>query len=169
MTWRSFIRCATRYTYSTSARSSPMARRMRSRRTRRSSRHTWEATMTTLLEVENLHASYGAIQALRGITFQLSKGQVVSLIGANGAGKSTTLNTISGLLKPTAGRVRFQGQDITGWRADIVAAQGLVQVPEGRRIIATMTVHENLVIGTHLRRTANLKDQLDRIYQRFPR
>jgi len=125
--------------------------------------------MTTLLEVENLHASYGAIQALRGITFQLSKGQVVSLIGANGAGKSTTLNTISGLLKPTAGRVRFQGQDITGWRADIVAAQGLVQVPEGRRIIATMTVHENLVIGTHLRRTANLKDQLDRIYQRFPR
>jgi branched-chain amino acid transport system ATP-binding protein len=125
--------------------------------------------MTALLEVENLHASYGAIQALRGITFQLSKGQVVSLIGANGAGKSTTLNAISGLLKPTAGRVRFQGQDITGWRADLVAAQGLVQVPEGRRIIATMTVHENLIIGTHLRRTANLKDQLDLIYQRFPR
>src|SRR5690606_41335812 len=110
MTWRSFIRCATRYTYSTSARSSPMARRIRSRRTRRSSRHTVEATMTTLLEVENLHASYGAIQALQRITFLLSKGQVISLIGANGAGKCTPLNNICGLLESIAGRVRLHGQ-----------------------------------------------------------
>lgn len=125
--------------------------------------------MMALLEVRDLHASYGAIRALRGISFELSEGQVVSLIGANGAGKSTTLNTISGLLKPTSGRIRFQGEDITGWRPDRVAARGLVQVPEGRQIIATMTVRENLVIGTHLRRTDNLEQQLGRIYDRFPR
>jgi branched-chain amino acid transport system ATP-binding protein len=125
--------------------------------------------MTTLLEVHDLHASYGAIQALRGLNFQLSPGQVVSLIGANGAGKSTTLNTISGLLKPTRGRVQFQGRDITGWRADRVAALGLVQVPEGRQILATMTVRENLIIGAHLRRSGDLETEIGRIYARFPR
>ena len=87
-----------------------------------------------------MQTSYGAIKALRGLSFQVEQGQVVSLIGANGAGKSTTLNTISGLLKPTGGRVIFDGHDITGWRADRVTALGLIQVPEGRQIIAPMTV-----------------------------
>ena len=119
-----------------------------------------------LLEVHDLHAGYGAIQALRGLSFQVEQGQVVSLIGANGAGKSTTLNTISGLLKPTGGRVIFDGHDITGWRADRVTALGLIQVPEGRQIIAPMTVYENLIIGA---RDATMQPDLDEIYARFPR
>ncbi len=125
--------------------------------------------MTRQLDVQDLHVSYGAIQALRGISFHLDEGQVISLIGANGAGKSTTLNAISGLLKPTSGRIRFREQDVTGWRADRVAALGLVQVPEGRQIIATMTVHENLTIGAHLHRGPDTEQRLDAIYQRFPR
>lgn len=116
-----------------------------------------------LLEVTDLHAGYGAIQALRGLSFAVEPGQVVSLIGANGAGKSTTLNTISGLLKPTRGRVVFDGKIITGWRADRVTALGLVQVPEGRQVIAPMTVYENLIIG------ARDLGELDDIYARFPR
>ncbi len=116
-----------------------------------------------LLEIHDLHASYGAIKALRGLSFSVEQGQVVSLIGANGAGKSTTLNTISGLLKPTSGRVIFDGQDITGWRADRVTALGLIQVPEGRQVIATMTVYENLIIS------ATKTASLDEIFARFPR
>ncbi len=120
-----------------------------------------------LLEVHDLQASYGAIKALRGLSFQVEQGQVVSLIGANGAGKSTTLNTVSGLLKPTGGRVIFDGRDITGWRADRVTALGLIQVPEGRQVIAPMSVYENLIVGT--RGDANLQADLDDIYARFPR
>ncbi len=126
--------------------------------------------MTHLLEVENLHTSYGAIKALRGLSFSVGRGQVVSLIGANGAGKSTTLNTISGLLKPSEGRIVFDGVDITGWRADRVTALGLVQVPEGRQVIATMTVLENLMIGAHMRTDqAEIASDLDGLFQRFPR
>jgi len=120
-----------------------------------------------LLEVHDLHTSYGAIRALRGVSFQVEQGQVVSLIGANGAGKSTTLNTISGLLKPTQGRVIFAGHDITGWRADRVTALGLIQVPEGRQVIAPMSVYENLIIGAQS--GSALKADLDDIYARFPR
>lgn len=116
-----------------------------------------------LLEIHDLQASYGAIKALRGLSFTVEQGQVVSLIGANGAGKSTTLNTISGLLKPTSGRVVFDGRDITGWRADRVTALGLVQVPEGRQVIAPMTVYENLIIS------ATKTAQVDDIFARFPR
>lgn len=116
-----------------------------------------------LLEIHDLQASYGAIRALRGLSFTVEQGQVVSLIGANGAGKSTTLNTISGLLKPTSGRVVFDGRDITGWRADRVTALGLVQVPEGRQVIAPMTVYENLIIS------ATKTAQVDDIFARFPR
>lgn len=134
-----------------------------------SSRLIWEAMMKPLLQVRDLHVAYGAIQALRGVSFELAEGQVVSLIGANGAGKSTTLNTISGLLKPSSGQIQFRGQNITGWRPDRVAALGLVQVPEGRQIIANMTVHENLMIGTHLRRSGAAAQQLDQIYESFPR
>ncbi|MCA9890053.1 MAG: ABC transporter ATP-binding protein [Anaerolineae bacterium] len=122
-----------------------------------------------LLEVDNLHTSYGAIKALRGVSFQLSEGQVISLIGANGAGKTTILNTLSGLLRPTSGRIMFKGQDITGWRADRVAKLGLVQVPEGRQVIATMSVQENLSVGAHLRRDDLADTELERIFSRFPR
>jgi branched-chain amino acid transport system ATP-binding protein len=125
--------------------------------------------MTALLEVHDLHTAYGAIVALRGISFTVERGQVVTLIGANGAGKSTTLNSISGILKPTQGRVIFDGQDITGWRADRVTALGLAQVPEGRQVIATMTVLENLMLGAHLRRDAEIERDLDDIFRRFTR
>lgn len=121
-----------------------------------------------LLEVHDLQAAYGAIRALKGISLSVEQGQVVSLIGANGAGKSTTLNTISGLLKPTQGRILFDGTDITGWRADRIAALGLAQVPEGRQIIATMTVIENLLLGAY-RRKEGIEADLDNIFRRFPR
>lgn len=123
-----------------------------------------------LLEIHDIHTSYGAIRALNGVSFTVDHGEVVTLIGANGAGKSTTLNTISGLLKPHQGRVIFDGRDITGWRADRVTAAGLVQVPEGRQIIATMTVLENLMIGAHLRKDAGgITHDLNDILGRFTR
>ncbi|MCU0499796.1 MAG: ABC transporter ATP-binding protein [Anaerolineae bacterium] len=123
----------------------------------------------TLLDVQQLQTSYGAIRALKGISFQVNPGQVVTLIGANGAGKSTTLNTLSGLIRPNSGRISFRGHDITGWRADRIAALGLVQVPEGRQVIANMSVWENLTLGAHLRRDGRADQALDEILQRFPR
>jgi branched-chain amino acid transport system ATP-binding protein len=122
-----------------------------------------------LLEVQDLHANYGAIKALRGVSFAIEPGQVVSLIGANGAGKSTTLNTLSGVLKPNRGRVIFDGTDITGWRADRITRRGLVQVPEGRQVIASMTVLENLLIGTAGRDQRQVAADLDSIFARFGR
>lgn len=122
-----------------------------------------------LLEVRDLRAAYGAIQALRGISLRVGEGQVVSLIGANGAGKSTTLNTISGLLRPNGGQITFLGQDITGWRADRVTHQRLIQVPEGRQVIANMSVEENLSIGTHIRRDDAVARDLESTLRRFPR
>jgi len=122
-----------------------------------------------LLEVQDLHTSYGAIRALRGVSFKIEEGQVVSLIGANGAGKSTTLNSISGLLKPRAGKIIFQERDITGWRPDRVTKQRLIQVPEGRQVIANMSVAENLTIGTHVRQAGGAENDLNDIFKRFPR
>src|SRR6185436_14739443 len=123
-----------------------------------------------LLEIHELHTSYGAIKALRGVTFNVEAGQVVSLIGANGAGKTTTLNTISGILKPSEGQIRFDGVNITGWRIDRVTRLGLVQVPEGRRIIATMTVLENLQLGAYSRKDSEAVTQdLENIFTRFTR
>ncbi len=123
-----------------------------------------------LLEINQLHAGYGAIKALRGINFKVEQAQVVSLIGANGAGKSTTLNTISGLIKPATGTIRFDGTDITGWRADRITRRQLVQVPEGRQIIATMTVLENLMLGAYHRQDkAGIEQDLERIFKRFKR
>ncbi|NWG15148.1 MAG: ABC transporter ATP-binding protein [Chloroflexi bacterium] len=123
-----------------------------------------------LLEVRDLHVSYGAIKALRGVSFKVEPGQVVSLIGANGAGKSTTLNAISGLLHVTRGQITFNGQDITGWRADRVTASGLVQVPEGRQIIAPMTVLENLMLGAYPRSDRDgVETDLKDAFDRFPR
>lgn len=124
----------------------------------------------SLLDVRDLHVSYGAIKALRGVSFKVEPGQVISLVGANGAGKSTTLNAISGLLKPVRGQIVFNQTDITGWRADRVTASGLVQVPEGRQIIATMTVLENLMLGAYPRTDRESVDaDLESIFSRFPR
>jgi len=121
-----------------------------------------------LLEVNDLHTSYGAIRALKGISFKIMAGQVVTLLGANGAGKSTTLNTISGLLKPIHGNVIFAGEDITGMNPHDITRKHLIQVPEGRQIIANMSVMENLTIGTHIRRD-KVDVDLENIFQRFPR
>lgn len=122
-----------------------------------------------MLQIINVSTHYGAIQALKGITFHVPNGQVVALIGANGAGKSTTLNTISGLLKPSEGSIRFEGQELNGLRADQVAALRLVQVPEGRAILAGMTVRENLLMGAYLRPNSEVNQDLERIFNRFPR
>jgi len=124
----------------------------------------------TLLEVRNLQTSYGAIKAIRGVSFEIKQGQVITLIGANGAGKSTTLNTMSGLLKPDSGKIIFEGDDITGLRPDQITKRRLIQVPEGRQVIANMSVYENLLVGTHIRNdNQNIQSDLDDIYEQFPR
>ena len=123
----------------------------------------------SLLSVSDLRTAYGAIQAVDGVSLEVPAGSVVTLIGANGAGKSTTLNTISGILRPWGGSVVFDGLNITGWRADRVAARGLLQVPEGRQILAPLSVEENLLMGAYLRRDAEIRSDLLRIYKRFPR
>ena len=123
-----------------------------------------------MLKVTNLKVSYGGIEALKGISFDVEQGQIVTLIGANGAGKSTTLRTISGLVTPVSGSVNFIGQDITGHNPQRIVADGIVQVPEGRRIFPNLTVKENLKIGAYLRKD---KDEIENgirdIYRRFPR
>ena len=123
----------------------------------------------SLLSVSDLRTAYGAIQAVDGVSLEVPAGSVVTLIGANGAGKSTTLNTISGILRPWGGSVVFDGLKITGWRADRVAARGLLQVPEGRQILAPLSVEENLLMGAYLRRDSEIRSDLLRIYKRFPR
>ncbi|MDH7488445.1 MAG: ABC transporter ATP-binding protein [Anaerolineae bacterium] len=123
-----------------------------------------------LLEVENLHVYYGAIHALQGLTFHLEEGEIVTLIGANGAGKSTTLNTISGLLRPREGSIRFKGQELTRMRAHDIVRLGVVQVPEGRKIFATLTVSENLDMGAYTRTDpAEIARSRERVFASFPR
>ena len=123
-----------------------------------------------LLEIDGLHVSYGAIQALRGLSFQVEAGKIVTLIGANGAGKSTTLNTISGLLHPVHGCVRLDGEDLTGVPPHQIVLKGIVQVPEGRRIFGRLTVVENLEMGAFTRTDAGaIQDGLGRVFALFPR
>jgi branched-chain amino acid transport system ATP-binding protein len=124
----------------------------------------------SLLEVDAIHTFYGNIHALKGISLTVNQGEIVTLIGANGAGKSTTLKTISGLLAPREGRIIFQGNDITGLPANRVTGLGLVQVPEGRRVFAQLTVQENLEIGAYLRHDiAGVRADMERVYDLFPR
>ncbi|MCX7031479.1 MAG: ATP-binding cassette domain-containing protein, partial [Spirochaetes bacterium] len=104
-----------------------------------------------MLQVEDLNVYYGAIHALQGISFRVDEGEIVTLIGANGAGKSTTLRTISGLLRPRSGSVTFKGQDITTTAAEKIVRLGISQVPEGRKIFAPLTVRENLMMGAYTR------------------
>jgi branched-chain amino acid transport system ATP-binding protein len=125
-----------------------------------------------LLEVKDLFVSYGAIRALEGISFHVDEGEIVTLIGANGAGKSTTLRTISGIVRSQSGEINFMGQSILATRADEIVAMGIAHVPEGRRIFANLTVEENLQLAAWLRwskdRTGVRKD-FERVFELFPR
>lgn len=123
-----------------------------------------------LLEVENLHVSYGAIRALHGISFHVEKGEIVTLIGANGAGKSTTLRTISGLLLADRGQILYDGADLTRLSADQIVRMGIVQVPEGRKIFAPLTVRENLEMGAFTRRNKKeIAENMEFVFNLFPR
>ena len=122
------------------------------------------------LAVRSLSVSYGRTEAVKGIDLEVAAGQVVCLIGANGAGKTSVMRALSGLLKPRGGRIVFDGADITGWRAHRIAAAGLRQVPEGRQIFAELTVAENLTIGAWLERDAGaIASRSEAMLQRFPR
>ncbi len=123
-----------------------------------------------ILQVQNLSVSYGGIRALRDISFEVNKGEIVSIIGANGAGKSTTLRTISGLIKPQAGSIFLEGQDITGVAPHKIAAMGISHVPEGRGIFYNLTVMENLEIASVTRTDKKaIKSDFNKVFELFPR
>jgi branched-chain amino acid transport system ATP-binding protein len=123
-----------------------------------------------MLEVENLHVSYGAIKALHGVSLKVPKGGIVTLIGANGAGKSTTLRALSGLVKSTAGSIHYDGQEISKVPAHKIVGRGLCHVPEGRMIFANLTVHENLKMGAYLQHDRKwIAEQTDYVFGLFPR
>ena len=124
----------------------------------------------SLLEVKDLVVSYGCIEALKGISFSVDEGQIVTLIGANGAGKSTTLRAITGIVPVKSGTILYNGEDITGMDTQKVVERGIALVPEGRRVFANLTVLENLKIGAYLRKdTAQIQKDIEYIYKLFPR
>lgn len=123
-----------------------------------------------MLEVKDLEVYYGVIHAVKGISLRVEDGQIVTLIGSNGAGKSTTLHTISGLIKPRSGNILFDGTDITGTPAHKIVASGLVQVPEGRHVFANMSVMENLDMGAYLRKDKDgIEKDKKKVFELFPR
>lgn len=123
-----------------------------------------------MLSVNNLQVHYGMIQAIKDVSFEVNEGEVIALIGANGAGKTTILHTVSGLLQPTKGSVIFEGQDITKIPAHKIVSLGMAHVPEGRRVFAQLTVLENLKLGAYTRKDKNeMEETLQMIYKRFPR
>jgi branched-chain amino acid transport system ATP-binding protein len=123
----------------------------------------------SLLKVEDIHVYYGSIHAIKGVSFEVNEGEIVTLIGANGAGKSTTLNTVSGLLKPRSGKVEFEGQSLVGMPPHKTVSEGMALCPEGRRVFLQMTVQENLEMGGYTRPNSEIADSLADVYQRFPR
>jgi branched-chain amino acid transport system ATP-binding protein len=128
------------------------------------------ANGTVLLEVEDLHTFYGTIEAVKGISITVDEGEVVTLIGANGAGKSTTLRSIQGINRPKRGRIVFKGQDIVGRRPHDIVKMGISQSPEGRRLFSRMSVRENLEMGAFQRSDRNgIQEDIDRVYELFPR
>ena len=123
-----------------------------------------------MLEVKDLCVSYGAIKALRGISFNVEEGEIITLIGSNGAGKTTTLHAISNIIKKQSGSVIFNGMDITNMEPDKIVRQNLIQVPEGRRIFANLSVKDNLELGAYTRTDkAGIKSDLEMVYELFPR
>ena len=122
-----------------------------------------------MLKVNNINVYYGAIHAIKGVSFEVNPGEIVTLIGANGAGKSTTLQTISGLLHSRTGSIEFLGESLMGIPAHKIVAKGLAQVPEGRRIFLQMTVEENLQMGAYTRSGAGIDQDLEKVYTYFPR
>ena len=125
--------------------------------------------METILKVEGINVYYGAIHAIKDISFEVNQGEIVTLIGANGAGKTTTLQTISGLLHTRTGSITFQGQNITNIRADKLVSRGLAQVPEGRRGFLQMSVQENLEMGAYTQPQAGVPQDLEMVFELFPR
>ncbi|MGJ3240986.1 MAG: ABC transporter ATP-binding protein [Anaerolineae bacterium] len=124
----------------------------------------------TMLSVNDVHSFYGNIHALKGISFTVEEGEIVSLIGSNGAGKSTTLRTVTGLMNPREGTVHFQGESIHGMRADLIVERGVAMVPEGRGVFAKLSVEENLELGAFLRTDKReIKQDLAYMYELFPR
>lgn len=123
-----------------------------------------------MLKVTDLTVHYGAIEALHGISFEVNEGEIISLIGSNGAGKTTTLHALSNIVKKTRGTVMFEGQDITRFAPDSIVRTGLIQVPEGRRIFANMSVHENLELGAYTRTDrSGIKSDMEKVFTLFPR
>ena len=123
-----------------------------------------------MLEVKDLQVSYGMIQAIKGISFEVNQGEVIALIGANGAGKTTILHTVTGLLAPKAGSIVFEGQDITKVPAHKIVSMGMAHVPEGRRVFAQLSVYDNLKMGAYTRTDKNeIEESLEMVYKRFPR
>jgi len=123
-----------------------------------------------MLEVKNIHVSYGSIEAIKGLSFEVNKGEIVTLIGANGAGKTTTLHTLSGLLRPTKGSITYNGKDLVKTPAHKILPMGIAHVPEGRRIFQQMTVLENLEMGAYLlSNVSDISDDLELVFSSFPR
>ena len=120
---------------------------------------------TPILTVENLSVTYGRVEAVRGVSFEVAPGGLATLVGANGAGKSSVINAVSGVVRPSSGRITFEGKDITRVPAHKLVADGLVQVPEGRQVLGTLTIHENLQLGGW---HSNDKAAIDEVYERFP-
>lgn len=125
--------------------------------------------MGTILKVDNINVYYGAIHAIKGISFEVNEGEIVTLIGANGAGKSTTLQTVSGLLRSRTGSIEFNGENISHIPAHKLVYKGLAQVPEGRRIFLQMSVEENLEMGAFTQKNAGIDADLESVYEQFPR
>lgn len=123
-----------------------------------------------MLEIKDLEVYYGAIKALKGISFNVEQGEIIALIGANGAGKTTTLHTISGLIPAKHGSVKFNSKELTKTPAHKIVSMGMAHVPEGRRVFAQLTVYENLVLGAYTRKNKDeINETLEKVYQRFPR
>ena len=122
-----------------------------------------------MLKVQDINVYYGSIHAVRGVSFEVNEGEIVTLIGANGAGKSTTLNTVSGLLQSRTGNIEFEGRSLHGVPPHKIVSLGLTQVPEGRRVFADMTVEENLDLGAYTRPSSEVGRSIADVYERFPR
>ena len=122
-----------------------------------------------LLQVDNLHVYYGNIHAIKNISFHVDEGEIVTLIGANGAGKSSTLNTIAGLIKPRSGSVTLEGTDILGIPAHKIVSRGMALCPEGRRVFQQLTVQESLEMGSYTRPNSEVEESIEKVYEHFPR